>query len=110
LAGVSKLSLDGYTGGGETSEVRFDWNARKAAANQRKHGVSFDEAASVFLDPLSATGDDPDHSLDERRFVTFGISSLGRLLVVAHVHDDEEIRIITARLATRAERRLYEEG
>jgi hypothetical protein len=50
---------------------------RKAAANQRKHGVSFDEAASVFLDPLSATGDDPDHSLDERRFVTFGVWSWG---------------------------------
>jgi uncharacterized DUF497 family protein len=90
--------------------VRFDWNARKAAANQRKHGVSFDEAATVFLDSLSATGDDPDHSLDERRFVTFGVSSLGRLLVVAHVHDDEVIRIITARLATRVERKLYEEG
>jgi uncharacterized DUF497 family protein len=90
--------------------VRFDWNARKAAANQRKHGVSFAEASSVFLDSLSATGDDPDHSIDEGRFVTFGVSSFGRLLVVAHVQDDEVIRIITARLATRAERRLYEEG
>jgi uncharacterized DUF497 family protein len=50
--------------------VRFEWNAHKAAANLRKHGVSFGEAASVFLDPLSATGDDPGHSLDERRFVT----------------------------------------
>jgi len=90
-----KLALDGYTEGGETSGCA---------------GVSFDEAASVFLDSLSATGDDPDHSLDERRFVTFGVSSLGRLLVFAHVQDDEEIRIITARLATRAERRLYEEG
>jgi uncharacterized DUF497 family protein len=64
--------------------VRFEWNALKATANLRKHGVSFDEAASVFFDPLSATGDDPDHSLDERRFVTFGASSSGRLLVVAH--------------------------
>jgi uncharacterized DUF497 family protein len=90
--------------------VRFDWNTRKAAANLRKHGVSFDEGASVFLDSLSATGDDPDHSLDQRRFVTFGISSSGRLLVVAHVQDDDVIRIITARLATRAERKLYEEG
>jgi hypothetical protein len=90
--------------------VRFEWNARKAAANLRKHGVSFDEAASVFFDSLSATGDDPDHSLDERRFVTFGISSSGRLLVVAHVHHDDVIRIITARLATRPERKLYEEG
>ena len=90
--------------------MRFEWNARKAATNLRKHGVSFDEAASVFLDSLSATGDDPDHSLDERRFVTFGISSSGRLLVVAHVHHDDVIRIVTARLATRAERKLYEEG
>jgi uncharacterized DUF497 family protein len=90
--------------------VRFEWNARKAAANLRKHGVSFDEAASVFFDPLSATGDDPDHSLDEGRFVTFGMSSSGRLLVVAYAEHDDTIRIITARLAVRAERKLYEEG
>jgi uncharacterized DUF497 family protein len=90
--------------------VRFEWNALKAAANLRKHGVSFDEAASVFFDPLSATGDDPDHSLDESRFVTFGTSSSGRLLVVAHAQHDDAIRLITARLATRAERKLYEEG
>ena len=90
--------------------MRFEWNARKAAANVRKHGVSFDEAASVFLDSLSATGDDPDHSLDESRFVTFGTSSSGRLLVVAHAQHDDAIRLITARLATRAERKLYEEG
>jgi len=90
--------------------VRFEWNALKAAANVRKHGVSFDEAASVFFDPLSATGDDPDHSLDERRFVTFGMSSSGHLLVVAHAQHDDAIRIITARLAMRAERKLYEEG
>ena len=64
----------------------------------------------MFLDSLSATGNDPDHSLDERRFVTFGISSSGRLLVVAHLQDDDVIRIVTARLATRAERKLYEEG
>jgi uncharacterized protein len=90
--------------------VRFGWDARKAAANQRKHGVSFGEAASVFLDLLSATGEDPDHSLDEGRFVTFGVSSSGRLLVVADVQNDDVIRIVTARLATRAERKLYEEG
>jgi uncharacterized DUF497 family protein len=90
--------------------VRFEWNAQKAAANLRKHGVSFDEAASVFFDPLSATGDDPDHSVDERRFVTFGMSSSGQLLVVAHTVHDETVRIITARPATRAERGLYEEG
>ena len=88
----------------------FEWNARKAAGNLRKHGVSFDEAASVFFDPLSATGEDPDRSLEENRFVTFGVSSSGRLLVVAHVDRDDSIRIITAREATRAERKLYEEG
>jgi uncharacterized DUF497 family protein len=90
--------------------MRFEWNALKAALNLRKHGVSFDEASSVFFDPLSATGDDPDHSLEERRFVTFGISSSGRLLVVTHMEQRDGIRIITARLATRTERKLYEEG
>ena len=90
--------------------MSFEWNAIKATANLRKHGVSFDEAASALFDPLSATGDDPDHSFDERRFVTFGMSSSGRVLVVAHAQHDDTIRIITARLATRAERKLYEEG
>ena len=90
--------------------MRFEWNAAKAAANLRKHEVSFDEASSVFFDSLSATGADPDHSLDERRFVTFGMSSSGHLLAVAHTEDGDAIRIITARYATRAERKLYEEG
>lgn len=90
--------------------MRVEWNASKAAANLRKHDVSFDEAASVFFDPLSATGADPDHSLDERRFVTFGMSSSGRLLAVAHAERGDAVRIITARQATRAERRLYEEA
>ena len=88
----------------------FVWSALKAAGNLRKHGVSFDEAATVFFDPLSATGPDPDHSLEERRFVTFGMSAFGRLLVVAHTEQSDAIRIITARRAMRAERRLYEEG
>jgi uncharacterized DUF497 family protein len=90
--------------------VRFEWNASKAAANLRKHGLSSDEAASVFFDPLSATGDDPDHALEERRFVTFGVSSAGRLLVVAHAERNDAIRIISARPATRAERNVYEKG
>lgn len=64
----------------------------------------------MFFDPLSATGDDPDHSAEEKRFVTFGVSSSGRLLVVAHEDRDDVTRIITAREATRAERKLYEEG
>ena len=90
--------------------MQFEWSSRKASANVRKHGVSFDEAVTVFFDPLSATGDDPDHSIDERRFVTFGMSSAGRLLVVGHAERDEVIRIITAREATRSERDLYEEA
>jgi uncharacterized DUF497 family protein len=90
--------------------VHVEWDARKASANLRKHRVSFEEASSVFFDDLSATGDDPDHSLDEVRFVTFGLSSAGRLLVVAHAQRGDAIRIISARKATRAERKLYEEG
>jgi len=90
--------------------VDFVWNAQKAAGNLRKHDVSFDQAATVFFDSLSATGEDADHSLEERRFVTFGMSSSGRLLVVAHTQQDDAIRIISAREATRAERKLYEEG
>lgn len=89
--------------------MRFEWNALKAAANLKKHGVSFSEAASVVFDPFSATGEDRDHSVVETRFVTFGISSAGRLLVVAHTEGDDCIRIISARAATREERRLYEE-
>jgi uncharacterized DUF497 family protein len=89
---------------------QLEWDSRKAARNLRKHGVSFEEAATVFLDPLSITGNDPDHSLDEARFVTFGLSSSGRLLVVAHSERADTIRIITARKATRAERDLYEES
>ena len=91
--------------------MQFEWDPKKARANLRKHGVSFDEAATVFLDDLSLTGDDPDHSVSEERFVTFGVSSAGRLLVVAHTERGEErTRIISARPATRSERKLYEEG
>lgn len=90
--------------------MRFEWHPRKAAANLRKHGISFDEAATVFLDDLSLTGEDPDHSLHEERYVTFGISSSGRLLVVSHTDRGDRIRIISARPATRPERRIYEEG
>jgi uncharacterized DUF497 family protein len=90
--------------------VRFEWDVRKAASNIRKHSVSFDEAASVFFDPLSVTGDDPDHSAAEARFVTFGVSYSHRLLVVSHIDRDNVIRIITARRATRTERKIYEEG
>jgi uncharacterized protein len=90
--------------------VFFEWDADKATENLRKHGVSFEEASSVFFDALSATGRDPDHSVAERRFVIFGMSSTGRLLVVSHSERGNRIRIINAREATRAERKLYEEG
>jgi uncharacterized protein len=90
--------------------MRFQWDPTKARKNLDKHGVSFDEAASVFHDPLAATGADPDHSEGEERMVTFGLSSTGRLLVVAHTERGDAIRIISARVATQHERRIYEEG
>jgi uncharacterized DUF497 family protein len=90
--------------------LRFGWDPDKAAENLAKHGVSFEEAATVFRDVLSATGTDPDHSFDEERFVTFGISTGGRLLTIAHSDRDDTIRIISARAATPSERKIYEEG
>jgi uncharacterized protein len=90
--------------------VTFEWDPRKAAENRARHGVTFEEAATVFRDPLSATGADPDHSVDEDRSITFGMSKAGRLLVVAHSDRDDTIRIISARPVTPSERRIYEEG
>jgi uncharacterized protein len=90
--------------------LRFEWDPAKAAANLAKHGVSFEEASTVFRDALSQTGEDPDHSVGEERFVTFGVSSRGRLLVVAHTEQGDKIRIISARPALSGERKLYEEG
>jgi len=90
--------------------LRFEWDPEKAAENLAKHGVSFEEAATVFRDALSATGSDPDHSVDEERFITFGLSTAGRLLVVAHTDRDDTIRIISARPVTPREREIYEEG
>ncbi len=88
----------------------YEWDRDKAAGNTRKHGVTFDEATSVFLDPLAISGPDPDHSTGEPREVSFGVSSLGRLLVVAHTYRSGGIRIISARRASRSERKVYEEG
>ena len=92
--------------------MNFRWDPKKAVANARKHGVTFREAATILRDPLSTTFPDVDHSQGERRYVTIGISREGRLLVVSHVEgeDVEEIRVISARPATRRERRFYEEG
>ncbi len=89
--------------------MHFEWSSDKAAKNLRKHRVSFEEASSVFYDSLAVTGVDPDHSHNEERLVTFGMSSAGRLLVIAHTGRDEAIRIISARVATPSERRIYEE-
>lgn len=88
--------------------MQFEWDRDKAKRNLRKHKVSFDEAATVFYDPLSATFDDPDHSVDEQRFITIGYSSHGRLLVVSHTERGSTLRIISARLATPPERKRHE--
>ena len=90
--------------------MHFEWDPKKAASNHHKHGVTFEEATSALRDVFSATGHDPDHSEDEERFVTFGISSQGRLLPVLHTDRGNAIRIISARLATNFERQIYEES
>ncbi len=86
------------------------WDPNKAAANLDKHGVDFRDAATVFTDPLSATFPSEDHSESEARFLTIGESTKGELLVVAHTEEDDIIRMISARGATRQERRFYEKG
>jgi uncharacterized DUF497 family protein len=89
--------------------LTFEWDPEKNEQNVRRHGVSFSEGATVFGDPLSLTIEDPDHSLDEERFVTMGLSYQGRLLVISHTERQGWIRIISARPATAHERRSYEE-
>ena len=90
--------------------MRFEWDEDKAARNLAKHGVSFEEAATVFGDSLSDTFDDPDHSMEERRFVIVGMSERGRILIVAHTDEGEVVRLISAREPTRGEREFYEES
>ncbi|MDT7541006.1 MAG: uncharacterized protein QOE33_910 [Acidobacteriota bacterium] len=87
----------------------FDWDAKKAARNLKEHRISFKEAATIFGDPLARTFDDPDHSLEEQRFITIGVSGQGTLLIVAHSDRGDTTRIISARETTRGERKLYEE-
>jgi uncharacterized DUF497 family protein len=89
--------------------MRFAWDQNKASNNLAKHGVSFEEAATVFGDPLSNSYPDPDHSLDEQRFIIIGLSEQGRIIVVAHTDDSETVRLISAREATSGERKSYEE-
>lgn len=88
--------------------MHFEWDRAKAEANRRKHKVTFDEAVTVFYDPLSATFPDPDSSATEERLITVGQSSRQRLLVVVHTERSETIRIISARLATAPERKRHE--
>ncbi len=88
----------------------FEWDEKKAKQNVRKHRVSFAEASTVFADPFSLTIPDPLHSEEEDRFVTVGMSTKGRLLVVVHTDRGDAIRLISARLATSRERKSYEEG
>jgi uncharacterized DUF497 family protein len=88
----------------------FEWNEDKANANVRKHGVTFHEAATVFGDPLAVTFADPDHSVREQRYLTFGVSRFHRCFVVSHADSGQRVRIISARLMTRSEERIYEEG
>ena len=88
--------------------VQFEWDPKKAKRNVNKHGVSFEEGVTVFYDPLSATFDDPDHSVGEHRYITIGLSSRDRLIVVAHAERGEVLRIISARPATAYERKRHE--
>ena len=90
--------------------MEFEWDPKKAAENVRKHNVTFQEAATIFGDPLAITFEDPDHSTNETRYITFGLSLQKRLLVVSHTERRDRTRIISARLMDRKERRIYEEG
>ncbi|MDQ1315956.1 MAG: uncharacterized protein QG662_2065 [Pseudomonadota bacterium] len=91
------------------STLQFEWDARKATANAKKHGISFEEARSVFFDERARLIDDPDHSEDEARFILLGLSSSLRLILVCHCYrsDDNVIRIISARTATAGESKSY---
>ena len=90
--------------------IEFEWDQDKAAHNLQKHGVSFQEAATVFADTLNATVLDPDHSVDEDRYITVGLSCNHRLLMVSHTEHSARVRIISSRELTRKERKQYEEG
>lgn len=90
--------------------MEFEWDPDKAIENLRKHGVSFDEAATVFGDPLALTFPDPDHSDFEERLLTFGASRQGRLMLVSHTARRAWVRLISARRMTPRERKIYEEG
>ena len=90
--------------------MEFEWDPKKATANIRKHDVTFQEAATVFGDPLAVTFEDPDRSVNENRQITFGLSLQKRFLIVSHTERGGQTRIINARLMDRNERKIYEEG
>jgi len=90
--------------------VIYEWDPEKAKANFRKHAVSFEEAATIFLDPVAVTYPDPDHSEEERREITIGQSGRQRVVFVSHIQRGDRLRIISARKATRRERKQHEEG
>ncbi|MEG4803956.1 BrnT family toxin [Microcoleus sp. ARI1-B5] len=90
--------------------MNFEWDENKAAANQSKHGVSFEEAKTVFDDRLYVDFYDPDHSDEEDRYIIIGASRRGRLLIVSYTERGDAIRLISAREVTRGEREVYEEG
>lgn len=90
--------------------MTFDWDEAKAAANLAKHGVGFDEAATVFDDPLYVDFYDPEHSIEERRYLMIGTSRQGRLLIVSYTERSDGIRVISARELTSSERKIYEEN
>ena len=88
----------------------FEWDEEKAETNAKKHKVSFEEATTVFIDPFSVSIPDPDHSVDEQRYIGLGSSEKGRILVVVYTERGSNVRIISCRKATSSERKLYEEG
>jgi uncharacterized DUF497 family protein len=91
-------------------KLNFEWDEEKAKANMKKHGVNFDEATTVFIDPFSMTKSDPDHSVDEQRYIDIGISDEGRVLIVSYIERGANIRLISSRKATPSERRFYEKS
>lgn len=91
-------------------KLSFEWDEEKAKANFKKHRVSFDEVTTVFTDPFSITIADPDHSVDEQRYIDIGSSDKGHVRVVIYTERGSNIRIISCRKATSSERKLYEEG
>jgi uncharacterized DUF497 family protein len=91
-------------------DVELEWDNEKAASNLKKHGVSFEEGATIFNDPEIATIFDPDHSEDEERYISIGTSVQGHLLVIVHTEREERIRLISCRKPTNAERKAYEKN